>query len=312
MPAIMTLGYGQGVLGGLLTLQSLENQFHEMDVTDAYPSERFHKSTIQGTVVALFSVGGLFGAISCIGLGDVLGRRRTIIIASVVQIIGALLMSSAFNFAQLIVSRVVLGLGVGGQLTTVIIWQSEISPASKRGVHVGTTGIFVAMGLTLALFVDLGMSFVSNSASWRLPFAMPILLCLPVIIFSFCLPESPRWLVRQGLISEAREVLAVLNDIDAGNERTEKDIKDVQLSLSIAGKGSFGQVFHMGCQRNFHRASLAAGGLILLQLTGVTSITYYSMYLLTLHVICFTAHLLHQLRQYSNIICRSTQSPQES
>jgi hypothetical protein len=50
MPAIMTLGYGQGVLRGLLTLQSLENQFHEMDVTDAYPSERLHKPTIQGTL----------------------------------------------------------------------------------------------------------------------------------------------------------------------------------------------------------------------------------------------------------------------
>jgi MFS family permease len=76
----MTLDYGQGAWG-TSDLQSLENQFHEMGVIDAYPSERLHKSTTQGTVVALFSVGGLFGAISCIGLGDVLGRRRTIIIA---------------------------------------------------------------------------------------------------------------------------------------------------------------------------------------------------------------------------------------
>jgi MFS family permease len=276
MPAIMTLGYGQGVLGGLLTLLNFEHQFHEMDVTDAFPSERFHRSTIQGTVVALFSVGGLFGATTCIGLGDKIGRRRTILFASVVQIMGALLMSSAFNFAQLILSRIVLGLGVGGQLTTVVIWQAEISPANKRGAHVGTTGIFVAMGLTLALVVDLGMSFVPNSSSWRLPFAIPILLCLPVITLGYFLPESPRWLVRQSRLTEAREVLAALHDIDAEHERIAKDIKNVQLSLSIAGEGSFGQVVRMGCQRNIHRACLAAGGLILLQLTGINSITYYS------------------------------------
>ena len=197
MPAIMSLGYNQGLLGGVLTMPWFESQFPEIDVSNALPSEKHHKSTLQGTVVALYAAGGFLGAIACIGLGDMLGRRRTIILASVTQLIGAFLMASSFPLSQLVVSRVILGLGTGGQLATVPIWQSEISPASKRGAHVGTTGIFVSMGLTLALLVDLGMSYVANSASWRIPVGLPIILCIVVIVFTSHMPESPRWLVQQ-------------------------------------------------------------------------------------------------------------------
>lgn len=278
MPAIMSMGYNQGLLGGVLTLPWFEAQFPEIDVTHAHASEKVQKSTLQGTVVALYAAGGLLGAIACIGLGDILGRRRTIIIASLAQMIGSFLMASSFGFAQLIVSRVLLGLGTGGQLATVPVWQSEISPSSKRGAHVGATGIFVSMGLTLALLVDLGMSYAPNSASWRLPVALPIVFCLVVITFASHLPESPRWLVRQGRVSEAREVLSALRDTEIDNEVVEKEILDVEASLAIAGTGSLRQIFQMGHQRIFHRASLAAGGLVLLQATGVNCISLYSKY----------------------------------
>ncbi|KAJ5571477.1 Major facilitator superfamily domain general substrate transporter [Penicillium sp. DV-2018c] len=284
MPAIMSVGYNQGLLGGVLTLPWFEAQFPEIDVSNADPSERHHKSTLQGSIVALYAAGGLLGAIACIALGEVLGRRRTIIIASMVQMIGAFLMASSFDFAQLIVSRIILGLGTGGLLATVPMWQSEISPASKRGAHVGTTGIFVAMGLTLALLVDLGMSYAPNSASWRVPVSLPIVMCLMVMTFASRLPESPRWLVRRGQVSAAREVLAALRDTEVDNEVVDKEVSDIGCSLAIAGKGSFGQIFRMGHQRIFHRASLAATGLVLLQFTGVNCITLYSTTIFESHL----------------------------
>lgn len=276
MPAMMSVGYNQGLIGGILTLDWFNAQFPQLDVKDAHPAERHYKSTLQGTVVALYAVGGLLGAIACIGLGDLLGRRRTIRIASVIQVIGAFLMASSFEITQLVISRVVLGLGCGGQLATVSIWQSEISPAKKRGAHVGTLGIFVTMGLTIALLVDLGMSFVHRSASWRLPMALPIVFCLPVIILTSRVPESPRWLIHRGRFPEAREVIASLNDTTTENEMVEKEVEDVMSSLAIAGKGSFVQIFQMGHQRLLHRATLAAGVLVLFQLTGVNCITLYS------------------------------------
>lgn len=278
MPAMMSLGYNQALLGGVLTMDWFQTQFPQLDVGNALPAERHHKSTLQGTVVALYAAGGLLGAIACVAMGDVLGRRRTITIATVIHLIGAFLGASSFDLAQLVVSRVILGFGCGGQLATVPIWQSEISPAKKRGAHVGTAGLFIGMGLALALLVDLGMSFADRSVSWRLPLALPILMCLPVLTLISRLPESPRWLVQRGCCSEARDVIALLKHTTADNNMVEQEIKDVMSSLAIAGKGSIAQVFQMGHQRLFHRASLAAGGLILVQMTGINCITLYSAF----------------------------------
>ncbi|KAJ5498733.1 hypothetical protein N7453_007784 [Penicillium expansum] len=283
---MMSMGYNQGLLGGVLTLPWFEAQFPQINVSNAQPSEKHYKSTLQGTVVALYAAGGFLGAIACIGLGDVLGRRRTIILASVIQMIGALLMASSFPFAQLVVSRVILGLGTGGQLATVPIWQSEISPASKRGAHVGTTGIFAALGLTLALLVDLGMSYAPNSASWRVPVGLPIIFCII------------------GQVSAAREVLAALRDTEIDSEIVKKEILDVESSLAIAGKGSLRQIFQMGHQRIFHRASLATGGLVLLQLTGVNSITFYSttIFQTNLHLDSTISRILAVIYQLSGVL----------
>ncbi|CAG8058851.1 unnamed protein product [Penicillium olsonii] len=284
MPAMISLGYNQGLLGGVLTMDWFQEQFPQIDVNDALPAERHRKSTLQGTVVALYAAGGLLGALACIGIGDTIGRRRTIRIATVIHMIGAFLGASSFNLAQLVASRVILGLGCGGQLATVPIWQSEISPAKKRGAHVGMTGVFIGLGLTLALLMDLGMSFVDRSVSWRLPLALPIVLCIPILMLTSRLPESPRWLVQRGQFSEAREVIARFRHTSPDTEVVEKEIQDVLASLAIAGEGSFARVFQMGHQRVLHRASLAVGGLVLLQLTGINCITFYSTTLFQTHL----------------------------
>jgi MFS family permease len=104
-----------------------------------------------GTVIALYTIVGMFGALSCIFLGDLLGRRRTIFLASGVSIIGAILMSSSFSLAQFIVARIVLGLGTGGYTATVPVWQSELSKASHRGAHVVTEGILLARDRALVM-----------------------------------------------------------------------------------------------------------------------------------------------------------------
>lgn len=277
MPSIMSFGYNQSLLGGLLTLGSFERQFRDIDVIHADPSEKRSVSIVQGTVAALYALGGLFGALSCIGLGDLLGRRRTIIAASVVQLLGVILMASAFSFAQLIASRVIVGLGVGGLMATAPVWQSEISPASKRGAHVSTTGLFGSLGGGVALFLDLGLSFASGSIGWRLPMAFQALFPLAGIFFIIHLPESPRWLIKQNRIEEAREVLQALECADSAHSKVEAEIQDVQSSLKLSGESSLRQVFHMGPQRVFHRAMISVSVMSFLQFTGINVIGFYSM-----------------------------------
>lgn len=284
MPGIMSVGYNAASLGGVLTIPTFESQFPKIDVDDAV--NQSYTSTIQGTVVAVYAVGGFLGTFSCIWLGDILGRRRVMMAASTVQIIGAILTASACSLAQLIISRIVIGAGTGALLATIPLWQSEISPAEKRGSHVVTKGIFSGMGCALALFLEYGMSFTRHSLSWRFPSAFPILLSITLFTFVVFLPESPRWLIRQGRVLEARDILAALENASVTDATIDARIMEVQTSLNLAGeKRSMRQLFQMGPQRTLHRAGLAVTALIFLQLTGATVTTFYSTSLLSLNLI---------------------------
>lgn len=222
------------------------------------------RNIASGTVIALFVLGAAIGALTCsLKVGDWLGRRKTIFCAAVTAMVGAILMASSFSLAQLIVSRLILGFGSGGYTATIPIWQSEISGAEHRGAFVNWEGIFLGLGIVLALLFDFGFFFVHDSSvSWRLPFAIQIVFLLAVMAFIFTLPESPRWLVKKGRLEEAGEVLAALNDLSADAESIKSDITIIQQSLAAhAGKsGSFRNLFRMGDQRIFNRAMIAVLG----------------------------------------------------
>ncbi|KAK2612492.1 hypothetical protein QQS21_001430 [Conoideocrella luteorostrata] len=276
-PAFFCYGYNLSVAGGLLTLDSFIKTFPQLDTLNTDGAEQQHNSTIQGTVVALFTVGGMFGSLSCIYLGDKLGRRRVIFLASAVTIIGAALMASSFGLAQFIVARLVLGLGTGGYLATVPVWQSEVSKASKRGAHVVTDGIFLGAGASVALWIDFGFYFVrSSSISWRFPLGIQIVPLLAIMVFVSVLPESPRWLVKQGRQEEAREILAALGDLDPQSELITEDIRDIEVSLSICGTLSWKAMLTMGEQRMFHRTVLAATGQMFQRMCGINLISMYA------------------------------------
>jgi hypothetical protein len=115
--------------------------------------------------------------------------------------------------------------------------------------------------------------------AWRLPAAFPIVLSVAVFTFIIFLPESPRWLILRGRISEAQETLAILEDRALDDRVIETRIEEMQASFNLAGsQKTLAQLFSMGPQRTSHRAFLAMTAMTFLQLTGATVTTYYSKF----------------------------------
>lgn len=149
-------------------------------------------TSVIGTVVALYTVGAMFGSLSCFGLGDKLGRLRTMMIGSILLIVGSILLASSYSLGQLIAGRIVLGLGFGMLSATVPVWQSESSPAEHRGALVVLEGLFASIGLALSQWVDFGLYFARGSVSWRFPLALPIVFAAIILVATAFVPDSPR------------------------------------------------------------------------------------------------------------------------
>ncbi|TGO34046.1 hypothetical protein BHYA_0215g00240 [Botrytis hyacinthi] len=150
MPAYVLFGYNNAVAGGLLSLPAWIKTFPELNTLTVIGTQKTNNSRLQGTVVALYTLGCFFGALSCIRIGDTLGRKRTIMLGAAVNIIGAILQSSSYSLCQLIVGRLVSGLGFGALTATAPNWQSECSKAHHRGSVVLLEGLFISAGLATA------------------------------------------------------------------------------------------------------------------------------------------------------------------
>ncbi len=88
---------------------------------------------MQGTMTSVYNLGCFVGAMSTIWTGDIFGRPRQIIVGSTVIAIGAIIQTTSYGVAQMMVGRVVAGLGTGANTATAGVWQSETSKMRSRG-----------------------------------------------------------------------------------------------------------------------------------------------------------------------------------
>lgn len=86
-------------------------------------------ATIQGLVVAIFELGAWITAYPTSWFMDNLGRRTTILIGSLIFIVGGILQTASFHMAQLMIGRLVAGFGIGFLSTVLPVYTAELSRA---------------------------------------------------------------------------------------------------------------------------------------------------------------------------------------
>ena len=236
-------------------------------------------STKQGAVVASFTIGALFGALSCSWVGDWLGRRKVIFIGALCTLIGEILQCTSFQLAQFVVGRFILGWGVGQLSATVPVWQSECSSSANRGKHVVLDGCFISLGYLLEAWINLGFFEQDNlPLQWRIPLAIPTVISLLPMAVVFTIPESPRWLVAKGRVEDARKSLSDFKGVDLHHHDVAAEISGIELALEET-KGSavkLSQIFTNGKDRLFYRFSLCIFLQFLQQMCGSNLISTYS------------------------------------
>ncbi|KAJ5090893.1 hypothetical protein N7532_009577 [Penicillium argentinense] len=279
----LLFGYDQGVMSGLLTGDAFVARFPEIDTTKTGHGS----SSLQGTVVAIYEIGCFFGAIISLFIGEMLGRRKCIMAGCVILSIGAALQCSAYGIPQLIVGRIIAGVGNGLNTSTIPVWHSELSKAASRGKGLAIELAINIFGVMLSYWVDYGFSYNGSEAQFRFPIALQILFAIVTFIGICFLPESPRWLIKHGDESKARHVIWMLQDnareIDENNTVVNVDVRDISQAIreetEASAEGSFKLLFTNGPQRFLTRTLLGMGGQMMQQISGINLITYYATFI---------------------------------
>lgn len=153
------------------------------------------KTTLLGTVTAIYDIGCFLGSILAFWIGEKLGRKKTILLGTSVMLVGAVLQTSSYSVAQMITARVISGIGNGLNSSTAPVWQTETATSSLRGKLVIFENALLLVGFSLANWINYGLSFVAGPVAWRFPLAVQLIFIVTLFFLVPWLPESPRYVI---------------------------------------------------------------------------------------------------------------------
>jgi PHS family inorganic phosphate transporter-like MFS transporter len=162
----------------------------------ALVSSEWHLSTAETSWVSGAAVLGAFiGAIVFGRLADIGGRKKVYALVAAVMVVGAISSALAPDLLALILSRFLLGLGIGGDYPVSAVLMSEYSNRRDRGRLVGMVFSMQALGLMVGPLVALGLleSHVGHDLTWRLLLGLGAAPALGVLYLRARMPESPRF-----------------------------------------------------------------------------------------------------------------------
>ncbi|MGN6639817.1 MAG: sugar porter family MFS transporter [Mucilaginibacter sp.] len=235
----------------------------------------------EGWFVSCALLGCIIGVAASGKISDKYGRKIVLILSALLFLVSALGCMLSSSFLQLVLFRLVGGLGIGVASMVSPLYISEFSPASYRGTMVSLYQLALTVGIVVAYFSNAYIESFHSAAyaqktlqqvfvtePWR---AMLGLGVLPSGIFLFSLflvPESPRWLLLQHQIDKARSILIKID----GPEKADDEISAFLALQKSEPASNSGDLF-----KPVYRRALYIGLLLpfLSQICGINAVIYY-------------------------------------
>lgn len=262
-------GYDTGVISGTTATVSAQFALNEIS---------------KGWYVGCALVGTIAGVAVAGIMSDYLGRKLTMLIAAVFFSVSAIGCCVCAGFQDLVVYRIIGGVGIGIVSIVSPIYISEVSPAKIRGTMVSLYQLAITLGLLLSYLVNFvilkraevalltdgsWLTTVLVDEYWRGMLGSETFVALFFFLIIFFIPESPRWLMVKGRDSKA---MAVFSRLMLTEEGADAEYASTKAGISSEVKSSWAELRHPGIIK---AVCIGAAIAILGQFMGVNAVLYY-------------------------------------
>ncbi|KAL5729832.1 hypothetical protein ACHQM5_002728 [Ranunculus cassubicifolius] len=232
-------------------------------------------SILEGLVVSIFIIGAFIGSLGSGSLVDKFGYRRTLQICTIPLILGAILSAQAHSLDEILMGRLLVGLGIGVDTVLVPIYISEVAPTKYRGSLGALCQIGTCLGIITSLF--LGIPSESDPHWWR---TMLYLASVPGFALAIGMQfavESPRWLCKVGRWNDAENIIGSL----WGQSEVKKSIEEFQSVIKDDGSDVKSSWLELLVEPHSRVAFIGGTLFVLQQFAGINGVLYFSS--LTFH-----------------------------
>lgn len=224
-----------------------------------------------GFTVASALIGTILGAVIAGKPADRWGRRTVLVVIAVLYFVSAVGSAFPWDWSSFLFFRFIGGIGVGGASVVSPMYIAEISPARYRGRLVAVTQFNIVFGILLAFLSNYLIAQMNLGANeWRWMFGVEAFPAAAFFLLLFLTPDSPRWLVSQGRLAEAR---TVLEDLGTDGGSANEELQAIQASLDLEHHRIDEPLFARKYRQPVFLAVMIA---MFNQLSGINALMYYA------------------------------------
>lgn len=267
-------GFDTGTISGFVNMTDFIRRFGQLGSDGEY----YLSKVRTGLLVSIFNIGCAVGGIFLSKCGDVWGRRMGIVTAMIIYVVGIVIqISSSVKWYQYFIGRLITGLGVGTVSVLCPLFIGESAPKQLRGTLVYCFQLMITLGIFLGYCTTYGTKKYDDSRQWRIPLGLCFAWALLLIGGMSFMPESPRFLVENNRLEDAKTSIAKSNKLSPENEAVYTELQLIQAGIdreALAGSASWMELIK-GKPKIFERVVIGVVLQSLQQLTGNNYFFYY-------------------------------------
>ncbi|QSS61079.1 quinate permease [Histoplasma capsulatum] len=275
-------GIDEGLISGTVNQKSFIAEYH-LDDPDMGTKERASRL---GNITGMVQIGSILGALLAFIVTDRIGRIWATRELCAIWMVGiAIFMTADGRIGQVYAGRFIAGIGIGQTTVVAPTYLAEISPRAIRGLCTCAFSGSVYLGIMLSYFASWGSSIhLSNTSAkqWIVPTTLHFIFAGIIVILSFTVYESPRYLIKANKQDQAAKTMAKLRNLPSDHPYVQTEMTDIQAQLerereATLGSHMFGPLKELFIlPSNRYRVMIGLTSQLLSQWSGANSITIYA------------------------------------